>query len=185
MSRIDSLLVKYRRSVSAPWRSNIAAPQRVIFVVYDPNDELRLRVRLPEFELASLEAGHPWAVMDLSAAPAEWIAGHEYREAYYEDPDALLRDEHGDVQGFTDWLLDRLKLWARENGSADAVLALHGVGSLFGFARVAALVDGIKAEVQGRLVVFFPGDLRDGNYRLLDARDGWDYLALAIVADDV
>jgi hypothetical protein len=36
----------------------------------------------------------------------------------------------------------------------------------------------------GRLLVFFPGS-RDGNvYKLLDAREGWNYLATPITAFD-
>ena len=37
--------------------------------------------------------------------------------------------------------------------------------------------------VPGRLVVFFPGSYEDNNYRLLDAYDGWGYLAVPITAD--
>jgi hypothetical protein len=58
LSRLDSLLAKYKRTIEAPWRSNVAAPQRVIFVVYDPDDELKFRARLPDFELATRGAGH-------------------------------------------------------------------------------------------------------------------------------
>jgi hypothetical protein len=32
-----------------------------------------------------------------------------------------------------------------------------------------------RADIKGRLVVFFPGHLERSNYRLLDARDGWNY----------
>lgn len=185
MSRLDSLLAKYKRTIEAPWRSNVAAPQRVIFVVYDPGDELKFRARLPEFELATRGAGHGWQALDLARAPAEWIAGHEYREAYFEDPSMLMRDADGDIQGFAARITATVRAVASTEAGADAAFALYGVGSLFGFSRVAALVDATKDAVRGRYVVFFPGDLRDGNYRLLDARDGWDYLALAVVADDV
>ena len=33
---------------------------------------------------------------------------------------------------------------------------------------------------RNRLVVFFPGSKDGTNYRLLNARDGWNYLAQAI-----
>jgi hypothetical protein len=33
------------------------------------------------------------------------------------------------------------------------------------------------------LLVFFPGQFDNNNYRLLDARDGWNYLAVPITAD--
>jgi hypothetical protein len=60
------------------------------------------------------------------------------------------------------------------------VLGLVGVAALYGFLRVSELIRDVEADVQGRLVVFFPG-LKDGSvYRLLDARDGWNYLANCI-----
>jgi hypothetical protein len=38
----------------------------------------------------------------------------------------------------------------------------------------------VEGDVKGRLVVFFPGTLEQNNYRLLDARDGWNYMAVPI-----
>jgi hypothetical protein len=35
-------------------------------------------------------------------------------------------------------------------------------------------------DIRGRLLVFFPGEYEDNIYRLLDARDGWSYLAVPI-----
>ena len=35
-------------------------------------------------------------------------------------------------------------------------------------------------DIQGRLLLFFPGEFDNNNYRLLDARDGWNYLAVPI-----
>ena len=35
-------------------------------------------------------------------------------------------------------------------------------------------------DIRGRLALFFPGDVDNNNYRLLDARDGWNYLAIPI-----
>jgi hypothetical protein len=48
------------------------------------------------------------------------------------------------------------------------------------------VVEGIKEAVQGRLLVFFPGEYYPENhsYRLLDARDGWNYLAVPLLAQD-
>ena len=60
------------------------------------------------------------------------------------------------------------------------------VGTLFGLARVSSVVEGIKEAVDGRLLVFFPGEHHPENhtYRLLDARDGWNYLAVPLLAQD-
>ena len=63
------------------------------------------------------------------------------------------------------------------------VVALKGVGSLFGFLKVKEVVDKLAPVAKGRLLVFFPGSYEDNNYRLLDGYDGWNYLAVPITAD--
>ena len=42
----------------------------------------------------------------------------------------------------------------------------------------------MERDVRGRMVVFFPGEYVDNNYRLLDARDGWNYLAVPITLQE-
>ena len=48
--------------------------------------------------------------------------------------------------------------------------------------KVSALIERVQEFVQGRLLVFFPGEVEGNNYRLLGARDGWNYLATPITA---
>ena len=62
-------------------------------------------------------------------------------------------------------------------------VTLANAGTIAGDLRV---VEGIKEAVDGRLVVFFPGEHHPENhtYRLLDARDGWNYLAVPLLAKD-
>ena len=62
---------------------------------------------------------------------------------------------------------------------------MTGIGSLYGFLHISSLVRDIEPDIQGRLVVFFPGSKDGDNYRLLDARDGWNYLATSISLHDV
>jgi hypothetical protein len=45
--------------------------------------------------------------------------------------------------------------------------------------RVVA-VEEVENDIRGRLALFFPGEYENQNYRLLDARDGWNYLAVPI-----
>ena len=52
--------------------------------------------------------------------------------------------------------------------------------SLYGFVRVSELIHDVERSIKGRLVVFFPGTKNENNYRLLDARDGWNYLAVPV-----
>ena len=60
------------------------------------------------------------------------------------------------------------------------VVALLGIASLYGFLSVSELIRAVESSIRGRLLVFFPGTKNDNNYRLLDARDGWNYLAQPI-----
>jgi restriction system protein len=66
VSRIKRLTQSYSKYVSVPWRDDAAAAQRVIFCVYQETEELRLRAKVDEFEIATRAAGHDWAVEDLS-----------------------------------------------------------------------------------------------------------------------
>ena len=184
MARLDSLLAKYRQAVSAPWAKNVAAPQRVIFLVYDPTDELKLRLKLDEFALATKEAGHAWHRMDLTDAFAAWMSKQEYREEYFQDPTNLMLDQNGDLESFSADLIQRVRSEAIESADAETVFALSGVASLFGCMHISRLLESTKNSVKGRYLVFFPGELRGNSYRILDARDGWDYLAVPITCDE-
>jgi hypothetical protein len=64
-------------------------------------------------------------------------------------------------------------------------VAVSGVGALFGFTRVSQVLKLVEPSIRGRLVVFFPGQYEENNYRLLDARDGWNYLAVPITLNSV
>jgi len=45
---------------------------------------------------------------------------------------------------------------------------------------VSDLMSAVDSSIRGRLLAFFPGEFENNNYRLLDARDGWNYLAVPI-----
>ena len=64
----------------------------------------------------------------------------------------------------------------------DSVVAAFGAGSLYGLTRLSHVLSRVETDIRGRLTVFFPGGKEGNNYRLLDARDGWSYLAVAITA---
>lgn len=180
MSRVDGLVRAYERRVlteSQDWERGLAGAQRVWFAVYDPRDERRVRRRVGEFELATGKAGRDWALHDLSGAFGRWMGAQEYRDAYFESPDDLAMaagDFHEHVAAEVGAALDA----AGDN----AVVALLGVGALFGLMRVSRLMELVAPRARGRLLVFFPGEHDGNNYRLLDARDGWNYLAVAIKA---
>lgn len=179
MNKIRRLLDSYAKFVAIPWR-DAAAAQRVIFCVYNENDELRLRARIEEFELSTHEAGHEWFVFDLTDTFADWLAGQRYAESYFQKPNLLSTL----LPQYLTYITDQFSIFLDERGVDDnSVVALKGVGSLFGLLKVKLVVDKLAPMVKGRLVVFFPGTFESNNYRLLDGYDGWNYLAIAITAN--
>lgn len=185
-SKVARLVATYREHLSVPWQAGLAAIQRVIFVVYDKADELRLRANIGEFELATSQAGKRWLLLDLTDAFPKWMAAQEFREAYFATPEDLAGYQSGELTEFLADLKAELGTRIQAEADSDTVVALLGVGALFGLARVSSVVESIKDEVQGRLVVFFPGEYHPDThaYRLLDARDGWNYLAVPLLARD-
>src|SRR4051794_2878050 len=97
-------------------------------IVYDPELERRLRLKLEEFAIETREAGHPWELIDLTGSFAEWLAANEYRDAYFFEPDLLANS----LGGYADDLAARVgAVLANEKLGADAVVAILGAGSLF------------------------------------------------------
>ena len=182
MEHIDTLAERYKRFVVLPWRKDLAGAERVIFVVYDKSDERRLRVRRTLFELATREAGHGWIECDLTDVFARWMAGVDYRDSYFESPEDLhLKLDDDFLAHVTARVRDKL---TAPEADDDCVVAIFGIASLFGFIRVSELMKSIDRDIRGRALVFFPGEHEGNNYRLLNARDGWNYLATPITLHD-
>lgn len=178
MGRIEDLAERYAQHIATPWQRTVAGAQRVVMVVYDKELERTLRARKLVFETATQQAGHAWLEADVTSAFAEWLAADEYREAYFESPADLQLKLDAE---FSEYVASRIRqVLARPEAGQDAVVGLFGVGSLYGFARVSKVLKLIEGDIRGRLVVFFPGQYEQNNYRLLDARDGWNYLAVPI-----
>jgi hypothetical protein len=180
MGRIERLVERYRQHIGLPWQQTVAGAQRVIIVIYDKELERSLRARLELFAIASKEAGHTWHEVDLSDSFAQWMAADEYRDAYFESPSDLQLKLESE---FTESLATRIQsVMVQPEVNETSVVAIYGVGSLFGFTRVSQLLKLVESVIRGRLVVFFPGTLEGSNFKLLDARDGWNYLAVPITS---
>jgi hypothetical protein len=178
-SGIEGLLKAYAHHVQLPWDSSISGAEKVWLAIYPPTmqNERRLRFVLDEFSIATADASHKWKLLDLTNAFEQWLGAHEYRDSYFAMPDAL--------EPALEELAEHVSaLVARELTAEDVdgntVVGLLGVGSLFGFYRVSRLIEAVNPAIRGRLLVFFPGERQGHNYRLLDARDGWNYLAVPI-----
>ncbi len=178
MARIEELVSSYKAHVSAPWQRNLAGPQKTIFVVYPKVDERRLRARLELFEMATKDAGHTWLLFDFTTAFARWMAATDYREAYFEEPTDLGMKLETD---FLHYAATQLRTTLTDpEADENTVVAAYGVASLYGFTKVSLVLKEVEKDIRGRLVLFFPGEFENNNYRLLDARDGWNYLAVPI-----
>ena len=179
MNRVERLVQRYEHFVSLPWERTLAGPQRVWFLVHDKIDERRIRARLGDFELATKRGGHGWVHVGLTNAFPEWMAAQDYRDSFFEEPDdldLLLPD-------FQAHVVDKLKsALTSTEANHGAIVAVTGIACLFGFTRVSAVVEKVASHIRGRLLAFFPGEHEDNNYRLLDARDGWNYMAVPITA---
>ena len=109
------------------------------------------------------------------------MASHEYKDAYFANPD-LMQPE---LLGFFDELVERVREQVKKKTADQTIVGLLGAASLYGLGdhvKVSALIERVQEFVQGRMLVFFPGEVEGNSYRLLGARDGWNYLATLITA---
>ncbi len=177
-SRIDLLAEAYSRHVSISWDRGLSSSERVWFAVYPTEEERRLRYKLEAFQLATVAAGKRWILVDLTQCFSRWIDPEEDRDRLLADPEAL----HPMMGELLDFATDEVLTAAKaSDADSDTIVAILGAASLYGFSHVSELVPRIIGHLSGRLLVFFPGS-REGNvYKLLDAREGWNYLATSIV----
>lgn len=178
MSFVDDLVTAYRHHVGLPWRTNLSPAERVWIAVYPPEQERRLRHRLDDFAVVTSEAGHTWTTVDVTDSFGTWLAAHEYREAYLNRPDRLTSAA---LEAFADDVVRQVED-ALTAADSRAVVALVGTGALYPFVRASHVIEGVEAAIQGRLLVLFPGRVDGTSFRLLDARDGWNYRATPITA---
>lgn len=183
MNRIDQLLANYRNHIQLPLRPGLPTSQRVWFAVYPAEDERRLSNRVLEFEMATTEAGHPWVRIDLKGSFARWLGSidEEERVEWWKNP--------GDIELYakTEWKAVLTKFFQKQVARASApdrtVFALTGLTDLYDFLHVSELVDALEQSFPGFLLVFFPGEKEGNTYRFLDARTGWNYLAVPILCE--
>lgn len=178
MGQIEKLAERYGRYISLPWQKGLAGAQRAIFVVYSKTDERRIANRKELFALATIEMEHTWKEVDLAEAFSRWMSNIDYRESYFEMPEDL---EIKLDEDFLEHIVSILqKLLSAPDVDDQTVVGVFGIASLFGFVRISEIMAKIENTIRGRLVVFFPGEFENANYRFLDARDGWNYHAVPI-----
>jgi len=171
----DDILRAYQRHVQLPWQNDVSPAGRVWIVWYDKTMQRRLTARLSEFEHATIAAGHGWHQVDIAPTFGRWIATHEFFEPLLRQP----KEIRGLLPEYEEYLASTIRK-ELETCSASDVLAVDGCGALFGLVRISTLLSHVAAAIPGRMLIGFPGKHSGGVYRLLDARDGWNYHAVPI-----
>jgi hypothetical protein len=180
MSAVDRLLSNYSRQVRLPWSANISGKQRIWFAVYPPAEERRVRAKLPEFEARTLEAKHGWTTVDLTRLLPEFLAAHKYRESIFQNPQHLKAGIELETRAAA--LVNTA--CSRDEADSSCVVAVTGLASMFDFMRVSSLIERVENSVLGLLLVFFPGEYSSNVYRFMDARDGFNYMAVPITSTE-
>jgi len=177
-NRIDDLLTAYDKVVNEPWSTSIAGQERVWFLVYDPADQRMVDFRLKDFETTTIKAGKKWRSISLKPCFPNWMANHEYREEYFKNPEYIVDQLEAEFIPYTiNYLRSAMTGLDQDR---DTVIAIRDVSSIFGFLRLSEIIKSCDRDIKGRMLIFFPGEFDQNHYRLLDARDGWDYLARPI-----
>jgi len=177
-SKIDQLLEAYEKVVSEPWSPALSGQEKIWFLVYDPADQRKIDLHMDDFETITMHAGKKWKSISMKGCFPAWMAHHEYKEEYFKNPEFIVDQLEAE---FIPFAIQFMKKELEQCGQdQDTVVAVRDVSSLFGFARLSEILKSCDKDIQGRLLIFFPGEFEQNHYRLLDARDGWDYLARPI-----
>jgi len=184
MGRIEDLIKRYTDHISLPWQQNLAGDQKTIFVIYPKEEERRLRARIDVFglETTRISLGLKWKTFDCTKVFAEWMATMEYAQTYFEEPENIEPKLRSAFPKHVAALLRRTL--TAEDVDGRTVVAVYGVASLYGLTKMSLVLREVVNDIRGRLVLFFPGEFDSNNYRLLDARDGFNYLAVPITLGD-
>lgn len=177
-SKIDQLLSAFEKVVKEPWSSALSGQERIWFLVYDPAEQRKVDLRMGDFESVATKAGKKWKEVSLKNCFPSWMSNHEYREDYFISPEYIVDQLEAE---FIPYAIQYLKNeFNKIEQNEDMLLALRDVSSIFGFARLSEILKSCDKDFKGRILIFFPGEFEHNHYRLLDARDGWDYLARPI-----
>lgn len=178
MSRVSDLIDAYKAELSMTWKENVSGGERVWMLVYPPDLERQIRHALPSLELATIQSGHCWVVIDVTDDFGRWLSSHRYADAFYEDPSDLTQSI---LDQFETTLVTRIRE-TLEAAPENTVVTLVGIGSIFPFLRASSVIKSVDSTVTGRFLVLFPGlhDPETHSFRLLDARDGFNYRACVI-----
>lgn len=178
MSKVDQLILAYDKVINEPWSYSLSGQERIWFLVYDPAEQRKIDLRVEDFESATIKSGKRWESISFKNCFPCWMASHDYREEYFQTPEYIIDQLEAEFIPFAiEFLKNKLK---EIQSDQNTLTAIKDVASLFGFGRLSEILKSCDSDFNGRLMIFFPGEFEHNQYRLLDARDGWDYLARPI-----
>lgn len=178
ISKIDQLIAAFDKVVNEPWNNTLSGQEKVWFLMYEPSEQRKIDLRIGDFENSTKKAGKKWVEISLKNCFPTWMAAHDYKESYFQDPEALADSLNNE---FKKYVIRFLKVEINNSIiDSNTLIAIKDISSLFGFTRMSDVINGCSSSLKGRMLIFFPGEFEKNQYRLLDARDGWDYLARPI-----
>lgn len=180
MPNIQRLVNNYTSYVKLPWQNNLSASESIWFAVYPPEKERSLLARLDEFSIETINAGKNWCGINLQGLFTEWLdqEDKDERDAMFASPGDL---EFFAKEDLAEFLADKIIEKFETSDTADnTVFALYGLMELYDYVEVSKLIEELDTNLKGRLLVFFPGSKEHNTYRFMNARKGWDYLAVCI-----
>ena len=179
-SAIERLLDNFERHLAIPWSPSASGIERVWYLVYPPDEERRLRRHVPAFRDAARNAGYGWVAEDVAPAFSRWLADHPRRDRALRSPSERLPQLIG---SFERHLEDRVRQILASDADSETIVALLGLGGLYGITSVSGLVKAVADDVPGRLVGFFPGRYDGNAYHLMNGDGDWNYMAVPITSD--
>lgn len=181
MTYIERLNEALKAQLRHPWSGDQSGGERVWFLVFDP-DKLRSVIARKElFQLTTEAAGKRWVEVDLSQAFGHWMGAHRYAERFYARPSRAKAVPTDFAESLTEMIRQQID---EQHVDENTLMVLTGTEALFGINKLSHITRLVEDLVPGRLLVFFPGDYNEPHYRFLDARDGWNYLAIPLTAAD-
>ena len=177
MSKINQLLAKFESIIKEPWPTGLSGQEKVWFLIFDPIDLRKVHFKLAEFEMATKNANRDWLLVSLNDYFTNWLSKKDYKESFFEEPEYIsdpLQNE------FREYIIIEINKRLVHN-SENTLVVLKDASAIFGFIKLSEIVQDISNKIKGRLMVLFPGEFTNNQYRLMDARDGWDYLARPIM----
>ena len=128
MSYVDDLLDAYRKFVVTSVARDSGAATAGVDGGLSAGARAPPSLASPGVQGGHNERHHPWALSTSATSFETWMAGHRYREAYFEDPDLLETA----LPAFFDHLVADVRAQLGSHASAESVVALLGAGTLFG-----------------------------------------------------